>query len=435
MSFKTLASLCLFGSALSLSGEEPTATADPVPASSWNSAARVEHWLAQLPPWLNLGAEVRGRFDNYFGLNALQGRDNSYYLHRLRLNAQASPAGWLRLVAQIQDSRQSGYDRTPVPYTVAQSLDLRQGYVELGGSGNEAPWTVRVGRQPLVFGDMRLVSTSNWGNVGPAFDAVRVSLRRSGVRLDGFSSLVVIPCGGFDRPRRDKVLSGFYSSFDLLKKTATVDVYVFEKRSPQGVALYTYGMRSAGTIADRLEYNVELALQRGHTSGESVAAWAGHWEIGRTFRSLRGSPRLAAEYNYASGDRAPRDGRYQSFDSLYPTNIYATAADFGWRNRHEPVVYLEWRPDGKTRFKAAYHQFWLAERQDALYTFAGSIFVFNPNATDARVGSDIDVRWARQMGKYLQLWVGYAHLFPGPYLKQAGGGAIDYPYAMWALSF
>ena len=56
-------------------------------------------------------------------------------------------------------------------------------------------------------------------------------------------------------------------------------------------------------------------------------------------------------------------------------------------------------------------------------------------ATQNRVGEEIDVRWIRQMGKNLQLWVGYAHLFPGPYLKEAGRDAVGYPYAMWTFSF
>lgn len=434
MSGYALVTLSLLVSSLSFAGENTAVASDPAPPSSGNPVARAGDWLAQLPPWLKLNAEIRGRADNFFGVNAAPGQDDSYYLHRIRLSAEVSAAEWLRLVVQGQDSRQAGYNRPPAPCTMAQTFDLRQGYVELGENGSEAPWKVRVGRQPLVFGDMRLVSTSNWGNVGPAFDAVRVSLRHSGVHLDGFSSLAVVPIAGFDRPRRDKMLSGIYSSFDLLRKTMVADAYVFWKRNQQGPNLYTYGIRSAGTLLHRMDYNVEVALQRGRFSGEAVAAWAGHWEIGRKFRGIPGSPRLAAEYNYATGDRAPRDGRYESFDALYPTNIFGTGTDFGWRNRHEPVVFLEWRTDRKTRLKTAFHRVWLAERQDALYTFSGAVFAFNSNATDGRVGDVVDVRYIRQVGKKLQFWIGYAHLFPGPYLKQTGRGQMDYPYAMWTIS-
>ncbi|MBZ5575789.1 MAG: alginate export family protein [Acidobacteriia bacterium] len=442
MSIRTVIGMGVLVGSLALAGETPaTPTADTAPAvkpavgSGSSGTGRLERWVAELPSWLKLGAEVRGRSDNYLGLNGVSGRDNSYYLHRLRLNATISLAPWLRLVAQAQDAREVGYDREPVPYTVANPLDLRQGYVEAGASGNEAPWRVRVGRQPLVFGDMRLVSTSNWGNVGPNFDAVRLSLRQPGVRLDAFASLVGVPCAGFDRPRQDKMLSGFYSSFDIPRAPVTVDGYVFWKKNRQSVDLFTYGLRSAGKIPGNFDYTAEFALQRGRVTGQTAAAWAGHGELGYKFAVPRGSVRMAVEYNYATGDERPGDGRYQSFDQLYPTNVYGTAADFGWRNLHEPAASLEWQPDRKTKVKTVYHAFWLAQRQDALYTLTGAIFVSNPSATQNRVGEEIDVRWIRQMGKNLQLWVGYAHLFPGPYLKEAGRDAVGYPYAMWTFSF
>jgi hypothetical protein len=435
MSRPLLAALCLLGSALSFASENTAASEGSAPPSLLNPAAQIESWLATLPPWLRLGAEIRGRSDDYFGLNAVPGQDDAYYLHRFRLNAQVSPSGWMRLVTQIQDSRQGGYGRKPIPYSVAQPADLRLSYVEFGRGGEEAPLSVRVGRQPLVFGDMRLVGTSNWGNVGPAYDALRVSLRPGSVRLDGFASFVVTPCKGFDAPRRDKMLSGVYASFDLLGKTRTVDVYLFWKRDRRAASLLTYGVRSAGPLPYRWDYNAELALQRGRFAGESVAAWAGHWEIGRKLQCARRPLRLAAEYNYASGDKAPRDGHYGSFDAHYPTNIFGTAADFGWRNLHEPRVYFEWQPDRKTRVQTAYHWFWLAERGDALYNFAGAVFAFLPHAADAYVGSAFDLRCIRQISRHLQVWLGYAQLFPGPYLTQAGRAAIEYPYAMWNFSF
>ncbi len=417
------------------------AVPEPVPARADNQTRSQSPWanlkksVPEWPSWLKLGAEIRGRSDNWLGLNGIPGRDNSYYLHRVRLNATVAVSRWMRLVTQAQDSREVGYDRSPVPGTVANSLDLRQGYVELGAGGNEAPWTVRAGRQPLIFGDMRLVSTSNWGNVGPNYDGFHITVRRPGVRLDGFSSTVVIPIERFDRPQRDKRLSGAYSSFDVLNKSVTIDGYAFWKKNLSAVDLWTYGMRSAGKIPLGLDYNVEVALQRGRVARDDAAAWAGHWEVGRRFDTPGGPVRLAVEYNSATGDAAPHDGRYQSFDSLYPTSIYGTAGDFGWRNLHEPVSNVEWQPDRKTKLKVAYHQFWLAERADALYTFSGAVFASHPDAAESRVGGEIDVRWIVQMNQRLQLWIGYAHLFAGPYLRECGKGSMDYPYAMWTYSF
>src|SRR6185503_3323264 len=114
------------------------------------------------------------------------------------------------------------------------TLDLRQAYVEAGVEEGDG-WTARAGRQPLVFGDMRLVSTSNWGNVGPAYDAARVSYRKAGARLDGFASSLVAPRSGrFDRPGGDRRLHGFYSSFDRILPRSMVEAYFFLKDNRAG---------------------------------------------------------------------------------------------------------------------------------------------------------------------------------------------------------
>jgi alginate export protein len=154
-----------------------------------------------LPQWWKLGFEIRGRADSYLGLNGIAGQDESYYLHRFRLNSTMTIRPWLRIFTQAQDSRVAEYDHRPVPGTVADNADLRQAYLDVGVNG-ESPWVLRVGRQPLVFGDMRLVSTSNWSNVGPNYDAVRLTHTRPGVRLDWFASLVVTPGPASTGPAR-----------------------------------------------------------------------------------------------------------------------------------------------------------------------------------------------------------------------------------------
>lgn len=69
--------LALISSVPSLAGE---AAAPAAPAgSSPDQGGPFERLSAELPPWLKLGAEIRGRIDNYFGLNSGPGRDNSYY--------------------------------------------------------------------------------------------------------------------------------------------------------------------------------------------------------------------------------------------------------------------------------------------------------------------------------------------------------------------
>ena len=67
------------------------------------------------------------------------------------------------------------------------------------------------------------------------------------------------------------------------------------------------------------EYNTSLVFERGHLATDRVDAWGGGWLVGYTFAGVRGTPRLAVEYNYATGDGDPHDGRRNTFQLLYPT--------------------------------------------------------------------------------------------------------------------
>lgn len=422
----------------------PPAASSPAPSTT-APAHPLSRTAAAMPPWWKLGLEIRGRAETYQGVGGVPNTGDSHYLHRLRLNSTFTVRPWLHLFAQMQDAKAPGYDRRPVPCTVANPFDLRLAYVELGILG-EQKWALRAGRQPLVFGDMRLVSTSNWSNVGPAFDAVRLTHKSPRVRLDWFAALAVVPAAGFDRPRTDKKLSGFHSSFELRQGVASLDLYSFWKSNlravdelgrPGHLDAYTYGLRSVGKPGLGFDYNIEVALQRGHIVQAPLTAWAGHWELGHSLWTGAKSPRAWLEYNYASGDSDPHDGRRQTFEQLYPTpfNVVGRAADLASRNLREPLAGVEWQPYQKWKFRATYRAFWLANTGDVLYTLSGAVFAGKPGAAHTRVGAETGVWAIYQASPRLQLWLGYANLSPGPYLKDAARtSAIRYPYVMWTYN-
>lgn len=430
-------SVCLVVGVAGASEADPAGSSPASPPAHLDFSAR---FAESLPSWLTLGVEVRGRSDNYRGYTGVPDREESYYLHRMRINATIKAAPWMKFILQGQDSRVAGFDYGKPAGAMKNIMDLRQAYVMLG---TEHAWTVRAGRQPLIFGDSRLISTSNWGNVGPNYDAFRVTRKWNKLTVDAFTGLVVLPCMGYDRTRMDKKLSAVYGSYQPVKGLV-LDVYsiwkqnlrVTDENGLRGLSnIYTHGVRSTGPMALGFDYNLEMAYQDGHTVKDDVSAWAGHWEIGRRLQAP-GMPRLWAEYNYSSGDDQAKDGRRGSFDQLYPTNVYGTATDFGWRNLHEPVIGLEWQINKKVKIRNAYHMFWLANRHDAVYMLGGGVYAYNPLATHSRVGSEFDTRVIYQPVKYLQIWAGYGHLFAGPFLKETSkSSSVDYPYFMWTFTF
>jgi hypothetical protein len=149
-----------------------------------------------------------------------------------------------------------------------------------------------------------------------------------------------------------------------------------------------------------------------------VLAWAGHWEVQAPARGSR-QARLLGEYNFASGDSDPRDGRVGTFDQLYPTAKYATADTVGWRNVHEagPVLLLQASRNWKIR--AGAHTLWLATRQDALYNTGGKAVVTNRAAGSSHIGESMDLRATWQATRGLSFMLVAGRLFPGRYLDES----------------
>jgi Alginate export len=398
----------------------------------------------ELPYWLKLGGEIRGRMETVTGINFIPGNNDTYYLHRLRLNLGLEPLSWFHAYVQAQDSQAPGYRIRPVPANVADTLDLRLGYVDVIPTKS---WTVRLGRQELSYGDERLVGASNWSNTGRSFDAARFIYSAPGVRVDVFSGAVVVTVNGrFDRPHFNNKLHGVYVSLDRLPGKSVLQPYVFWKSNATAVDkegrigdldVYTYGARAVGSFTSRADYGLEMALQTGHLSGDTVRAWAGHWTAGYRLGKSDRAPRPLVEYNYASGDDG-RPGRRGTFDQLYPTDHskYGTADRIPWKNMHDLMGGVDWRPEPKVRVQLDYHSFWLADVRDALYTEAGAPFVRDPNAPSNWIGTEIDLQVSYRFKERLDFGGGCAHLFPGPYLEASTkNSAVTTPYLMWTYSF
>ncbi len=365
----------------------------------------------------------------------LVGLDDGYYLHRIRLNATVSPRPWLRFFAQAQDSHAPGY-RAPAPASVANTLDLRQAYVEVRGAGKEH-WGLRAGRQEMGFGAERLVGYGNWGNVSRSFDGARVFRESARYRLDWFATtLVVVDKDRFDRFRRTTQLYGFHGAWKSWVRQATVETYLFHKHE-RGIDIATPGVRIAGKLPHDFDYTVETAVQAGTVGAEDHRAWAASVNVGRIATAVPGKPRVYGIYSHASGDANPGDGRLHTFDNLYPTNHqhYGLVDRVGWRNMHEAAGGAQWMPSAAWRVTTAYHSFWLATRADFFYRENGTPLLRNANASSGHIGQEVNVFAVWTATPRMQLFFGLSHLFAGRFLRDSGRGyGATAPYAMWRFS-
>lgn len=413
--------------------EEEAATGNPA-----------EGQPAQESHRLTWGFEYQGRGELHGNLDFDNDHRNAYFLSRLRWTAGITARPWLRFYTEVQDARAPGFTDDAAADSVSHHVDFRQAYVELGAAGTTG-WELRIGRQELAWGDERLLGTDNsWDNLGQTFEAVRLSWSRPKLRMSGFAAFHITP-------NRDQLMRGLssnqvyglYASWNF-RGDSSVEPYFFwnsDHLMPgldgelSGGDVLTYGIRSAGKLAQQIDYNVETALQSGHRPAGAILAWAGHWELGYQFSAWRQPARLGAEYNFASGADSPLFGRHNTFDDLYPAgyNKFGMMDPFPWRNIKGAAVSLELRPARRWSLVAGYREFWLANVRDALYSGGDDHYRWNPAATSSYVGSQAMLLMTLEASKRSRFVVGYAYFFAGRYLRESSlEGRMDTPFVMWS---
>jgi hypothetical protein len=399
-----------------------------------------------LPPWLRVRGEFRERFEGFENLGFNSTRDDTYWLTRFRFNVGITPSKKYNFQLQVQDARVGDKSVGPTGAPFSAPFDLRVGYGELGSS--TSPAALRVGRQELVYGEQRLVGHVSWLNAARTFDGVKGTFRGKKFQTDVFlTSVVRILPDEFDKSGNGNRFAGAYMSSTKLIPAVTFEPYVFWKRDVNmlvetggtgTLSETTAGVRLAGKMTAGFDYGVEMALQRGSLGSDDVTAWAGHWQMRETLPG-KAAIKLAGEYNFASGDEDFTNGVRSTFDQLYPTphNKYGLADQIGWKNIHHVRAGFEITPFKGSPVTTNYHSWWLAEAQDALYNAGSTPIARVPGgAADRHVGQELDFQISRALTPQLQAAAGYAHIFTGPFLKEATPGAsYSHPYVMVTYVF
>ncbi len=420
----------------------PAAAQTPPPAPSAPQPP-VAFANLDLPTWLRFGVEYRGRLEGFSGGGFAENREDLYWLNRFRMTARFAMKPWLSAAVQAQDARVEGRNGTTTGAPFRDQFDLRLAHVDVG-IFEKSRFAMRGGRQELVFGDQRLVGHGNWLNTARSFDAVRGVFRHKKLRVDGFAaSVVAIDMDDVNRSGFGNFLYGADAPLAVLPNGGIIEPYEFVRTSSNlqteagalgDLTSSTSGVRSAGKLSPRTDYNAEAAIQRGSLGSDTISAWAGHVLIGRTIPIGSKTYRAIGEYNYASGDATPGDGVRGTFDQLYPTahDKYGLADQVGWKNIHHLRAGVEARPHARLALAGSYHSFWLASATDALYSAGGAVLARIPTgAPDRHVGQELDLQATYTPSPRIQLHGGYAHIFTGAFLKAATPGeSYSGPFVM-----
>jgi hypothetical protein len=85
----------------------------------------------------------------------------------------------------------------------------------------------------------------------------------------------------------------------------------------------------------------------------------------------------------------------------------------------------------------SYHSWWLAQTRDGLYNAGGALVARSLSGAAGRhVGHEGSFQAAFALNAQTQIAAGYAHVFPGTFLKNATPGkSYDIPYLMFTYLF
>jgi len=443
-------------------GECPNETADAADANplSFADGALV------LDAHANLRFEARAN-NNDFDASINGPTDDAWLLTRFRLGAKFEPAPWVRVYAQGQDIRELGGSR---PNNVGafgadgdDAFDLLQGWVDVGLVGEGL--SLRTGRQPLSFGDQRLLGNPQWLNSTRAWDAVKLRYAADTWQASAFAGSPVTFLNNqwnqsdyFNvHEGRNAVDSGVYfSAQQLIPGQSATDGYVIHQKlnklaagagAPAGAvgrtSVWSVGTRMKGDPRQlhRWDYDLEMVLQAGTAGGLAHRAFAGHWGGGYNFERTW-QPRLGVQFNYASGDGNPGDGKSGTFQNFFPGNhaLYGFMDTTAWMNVLNPQLNASVQPTDRLRVTADLMAFWNATRTDAWYAANTSTLVraLTPAALTASRyrGAELDLNAYYQLTTHVNVQAGYAGFLAGTYLERTGAhDNAHFVYSQMSVKF
>jgi len=476
----------MFGSWMAVAAASVVqAAAPPQRGPAQTSPSVFNEWLrgenASFKAW-DIGGQFRFRYENFNNAGPalpsldFQGagvdNDDDFFLLREKLHIGYTPVSWLSVYLEGRDSSSSG-EASPVN-PGADQFDLHQAYVRLGDF-EKFPVAAKIGRQEMSYGDERLIGAGDWINVGRVFDAAKLRYESEAQWFDVFGGRqVLVDNHQFNVADDYDWFSGIYGSCSKIIPIQATEIYVLSRNASAGTAaagvrgtapgmpqnssagsardIYSFGTRFK-SLPGKLgawDYTAEFVYQLGsiNVGGTRVdhEACAGSVNVGYTWAREQTKPRVHFEYNYASGDADPTDGKNRTLDNLFATNHkhYGYMDLIGWRNVHNPKVGFSFRPEKTLLVSLDYHAFCLVDDRDLFYPQQGAGRLgsgYGRNSSyDKFLGTELDLDATYTPNKWFTLRGGYGHFFAEGYINQskaASGGAkdADWFYVQTTINF
>jgi hypothetical protein len=335
--------------------------------------------------------------------------ENNYgtLIERARLGVDAS-MGALEGRVVLQDARTLDLGSTATPLIGPGSIGFTgafEAWVE-AHTDSMRPSFVRVGRQPVTWGEGRLLSEADWSPTGRSIDAVRGRLAVGDASFEVLAAALTDPQDGAALTSYGELAGARAQwSLDPLFALEGYALARFAQENPAVANLdrsvrgqtYTGALRFHGE-GRGWTWGAEGAYQLGHADDLDAnrAAWAAAGHVAYAPETLLLHPSLQVGGAYATGDTGGRT--YRTFDPLLPdVHRWHGAMDlFAWSNEAEVnarVGIVPWT-DGAIAIEYRYVR--LAQPGGAWRSAYLTNIGTAPGNRDANLGNEIDamVRWS-----------------------------------------
>jgi len=395
--------------------------------------------------WLfSTGGEVRYRYMNEQN-SRLSGIDNSYNLLRTRAHIDALYEDKVRVFVEFIDARSSTQSLTPLPIDVNRADLLNAfaefGMAEIGGS----PVELRIGRQELLYGSQRLISTLDWATTRRTFQGVKGFWHSEKLDVDAFWVQPVIPDPKrFDSVDNTRTFYGTWMSYKS-KPGSAIDLYYLGLTSTAPATrgdTNTLGFRWVGDEKGQFLYDLEGMYQfgqRGQTN-QPISARAATVAAGWRFGDVCWNPIFWAGYDYASGDRNTPTGDFQSFNQLFPFgHYYLGFADLVGRSNIQDLNFqFSVNPMPFVTLLAQYHMFRLDSEVAPLVSAGGATLRSSPTGRAGdHVGQEVDFLASILLSQHQSILLGYSHFDTGDFIGRTSnartGRNNDLFYAQYGV--
>jgi len=389
---------------------------------------QVDHF----PKWLTLDMQLRSREENQSSDKYVSGNDAVYVLTRVWGGLEVRPTRWLTGYIQFVDAHALGLPLHYVAANQRNAFDDRQAFLEF----HDKYVKVIAGRQELRYGSERLVGISNWTNASRTWDGFvgRIGDRN---RLDLFStSMVAIHPTSLDTHGAGLTFHGAVATISTWVPHTVIQPFVYIKAFPRVLSLQkTYGSETEVTPGAEVSaktlggfyFDTLGALQRGSYSNDSIRAGAAYVKAGYGAQRVDWKPRLAGEYDYASGNPKTDLQRIGTFDQLYPSNHNAFGLTdlFGFQNIKEERINLDLAP--AKHLALLIQQDWLrvSTVHDSVYSGSASATAKPPSAgfLSDDIGREVDASGQYALPGNMILNLGAGHFSPGTLMRENAHGA------------